>query len=102
MSPNPHMADLHEGISAYAHRQASIRQRMHDYCARAWSCVRAWVCLGQAAVDLPDAGIENISVDESDLPSLTTVTDSTVSLEAIMGEDIHEVADVEIALEDFD
>lgn len=99
--PSLRMSDLVEGINAYAHRQASIRRRMHDYCAQAWGCVRAWVCLGQAAGSL-DTRVADVRDDESDMPSLTTVSDSTVSLEAFMGEDLQDVADVEIALEDFD
>ena len=99
--PNPQMTNLLEGINAYAHRQASVRRRMHDYCAQVWSCVRAWVCLGQAADSL-DTRVADVVDDESDMPSLTTVSNSTVSLEAMMGEEIQDVADIEIALEDFD
>ncbi len=97
-------ADLLEGMCAYAHRQASIRRQMRNYCQRAWSHVRAWVCLGQEVSDAidPPAG-EPSDSEAGDMPSLYTASASSVaSLQAALEEELRDVADVDLALEDFD
>ncbi|TFK78039.1 hypothetical protein K466DRAFT_607387 [Polyporus arcularius HHB13444] len=104
--------DLHEGANAYAHRQASIRQKMAAYCERAWRFVGAWVCMGQAMSgldsDQPASGeprttepstSADIDVD-GDVPSLLTVSDSTDSLPSLMSS-FQDVGELELAMEDF-
>ncbi|KAI0693244.1 hypothetical protein C8T65DRAFT_711224 [Cerioporus squamosus] len=88
-------ADFLEGQTAYAHRQASIRRKMGEYCRSAWSC--------SVEDQIPD---DLHSQSDSDLPSLHTVTastTSTTSLGAILNDDeIQEAGDVELAMEDLD
>ncbi|RPD53249.1 hypothetical protein L226DRAFT_576495 [Lentinus tigrinus ALCF2SS1-7] len=90
-----------EGVHAYACRQASIRRRMREFCRSAWSCVRAWVCLGQGSSEtfcldepLPADG----SSADSDLPSLRTISTSSLELEREM----EDVGEADMAFEDFD
>ena len=104
--PRSHDLELVEGAAAYAHRQASIRQRMHDFCERAWGCVRAWICLGHITSDefhseVPSIAHRHGSSSEDDLPSLRSISASSIALQSVL-EDAQDVVDVEIAMEDFD
>lgn len=94
--PYDHRSDFAEGVHAYAQRQASIRRRMRDWCVNAWRYVGAWVCLGQTIGN-------NGQVDtDSDLPSLQTITASSSESLGALEEDMEDIADVELAMEDFD
>ncbi len=95
-------ADIVEGMRAYAHRQASIRRQMRDYCTKAWTHVRAWVCLGQEASDEFESHL-GASLEDDSVPSLYSVSESSVaSLQAALQADLEDVADIDRALEDFD
>lgn len=62
MEGRPGLSDsYHEGLSAYAHRQAAIRMSMRETCTHAWRFVEQWVKLGMT---LTDSGEE---VDENKL-----------------------------------
>lgn len=94
-----HRPGLAEGVDAYAHRQASIQRRMRDYCKNAWTYVGAWVCLGEGVSDM------SVSDAQDDVPSMDTVTVSSVeSLQAAMqqGFNMTDVVGADLALEDFD
>ena len=95
-APCDQRPDFMEGVRAYALRQASIRRRMRDWCANAWRYVSAWVCLGQAISDDGQADTA------SDLPSLQTITASSSESLGALEEDMEDIADVELAMEDFD
>jgi hypothetical protein len=46
---------LMEGLSAYAHRQAAIRQSLHDHFAHIWRYVDEYIALGVESVEGEDA-----------------------------------------------
>ncbi len=97
--------DLLEGTNAYAHRQASIRRSMRDCCVRAWSCVRTWICLGQAAAAEASIDVGDVGSDDDNVPSMYTAsnsTASTMSLSAVLGSEAQDIADIQVAIEDFD
>lgn len=95
--------DIVEGMRAYAHRQASIRRKMRDWCANAWRYVSAWVCLGQGAVDVVDPTAPLSRADsDSALPSLRTVAVSSMESLGILEADTEGIANLELAVEDYD
>ena len=60
-------SSFHEGLSAYAHRQAKVCLIMRETCAHAWHFVQQWVDLG---VGMADGGEE---VDENKLDGLLKI-----------------------------
>jgi hypothetical protein len=53
-------AHLREGLSAYAHRQASIRLKMKDSFVNMWDSVGTWIKAGE----ISDSQDEDMEVDE--------------------------------------
>jgi hypothetical protein len=49
-------AALKEGLSAYAHRQAAIRQSLYDHFAYTWRYVDEYIALGVECVEGEDVG----------------------------------------------
>ncbi len=99
-SPSSDLDDVTEGMRAYAHRQASIRRKMRDYCRTAWRYVGAWVCLGQGTSD--ESGTAT-SLTSDSIPSLaSSFADSTESIQAVLEANMRDVLDDEMASEDFD